>query len=54
MTLLPAPSAAMTALPRDYDSDPERFLPDAREPHDDVHPDVAARLAAAGPQSRSS
>jgi SAM-dependent methyltransferase len=38
----------MTALPRDYDSDPERFLSDARKPHDDVHPYVAARFAAAG------
>ncbi|HTS97444.1 MAG TPA: class I SAM-dependent methyltransferase [Streptosporangiaceae bacterium] len=38
----------MTALPRDYDSDPERFLSDSRRPHDDVHPYVAARFAAAG------
>ena len=38
----------MTALPRDYDSDPERFLSDARKPHDDVHPYAAARFAAAG------
>jgi len=38
----------MTALPGDYDSDPERFLSDSRQGHDDVHPYVAARLAAAG------
>jgi SAM-dependent methyltransferase len=38
----------MTALPRDYDCDPERFLSDSRQAHDDVHPYVAARLAAAG------
>ena len=38
----------MTALPRDYDSDPGRFLSDSRQGHDDVHPYVAERLAAAG------
>ena len=38
----------MTALPRDYDRDPERFLSGTRVPHDDVHPYVAARFAAAG------
>lgn len=38
----------MTALPRDYDRDPGRFLSDSRQGHDDVHPHVAARLAAAG------
>jgi SAM-dependent methyltransferase len=38
----------MTALPRDYDSDPQRFLADATRPHDDVHPAVAQRFAAAG------
>jgi SAM-dependent methyltransferase len=38
----------MTALPRDYDSDPQRFLADSTRPHDDVHPYVAARFAAAG------
>jgi len=43
-----AGNPTMTALPRDYDSDPERFLADARQPHDDVHPYVAARLAEAG------
>jgi SAM-dependent methyltransferase len=48
MAFPPVSSAAMTALPRDYDSDPERFLSDARKPHDDVHPYVAARFAAAG------
>jgi SAM-dependent methyltransferase len=38
----------LTALPGDYDTDPQRFLANADWPHDDVHPDVAARLAAAG------
>ena len=38
----------MTALPRDYDCDPERFLSDSRQGHDDVHPYVAERFAAAG------
>jgi SAM-dependent methyltransferase len=38
----------MTALPRDYDRDPDRFLSDSRQGHDDVHPYVAERLAAAG------
>jgi SAM-dependent methyltransferase len=38
----------MTVRPRDYDSDPDRFLSDSRHPHDDVHPYVAARFAAAG------
>ncbi len=38
----------MTALPGDYDADPQRFLANAEWPHDDVHPEVAARLAAAG------
>jgi SAM-dependent methyltransferase len=38
----------MTALPRDYDSDPQRFLADSTRPHDDVHPYVADRFAAAG------
>jgi SAM-dependent methyltransferase len=38
----------MTALPRDYDSDPQRFLGDSTRPHDDVHPYVADRFAAAG------
>ena len=38
----------MTALPRDYDSDPQRFLADSTRPHDDVHPAVAGRFAAAG------
>jgi SAM-dependent methyltransferase len=38
----------MTALPRDYDSDPGRFLSDSTQGHDDVHPYVAERLAAAG------
>ena len=38
----------MTALPRDYDSDPGRYLASTEWPHDDVHPYVAARLADAG------
>jgi SAM-dependent methyltransferase len=38
----------LTALPGDYDTDPQRFLANAAWPHDDVHPYVAARLAAAG------
>jgi SAM-dependent methyltransferase len=38
----------MTALPRDYDCDPQRFLADSTRPHDDVHPAVAGRFAAAG------
>ena len=38
----------MSVLPNDYDSDPDRFLSTEKHPHDDVHPYVAARLAAAG------
>lgn len=38
----------MRALPNDYDSDPSRFLSAEKHPHDDVHPYVAARFAAAG------
>lgn len=38
----------MTALPNDYDSDTGRFLSAGKHPHDDVHPYVAARFAAAG------
>ena len=38
-------------VPRDYDVDPERFLSHAGWPHDDVHPYVAARFAAAGVQT---
>ena len=38
----------MSALPNDYDSDPGRFLSAGKHPHDDVHPYVAARFAAAG------
>ncbi|MEP7022870.1 MAG: class I SAM-dependent methyltransferase [Actinomycetota bacterium] len=41
-------AGAMTAMPRDYDSDPERFLADGKWPHDNVHSYVAARLAGAG------
>ena len=32
----------------DYDADPQRFLAGTKWPHDDVHPYVAARFAAAG------
>jgi SAM-dependent methyltransferase len=35
-------------VPRDYDEDPGRFLSGTGWPHDDVHPYVAARFAAAG------
>ena len=38
----------MSALPNDYDRDPDRFLSAEKHPHDDVHPYVAARFAAAG------
>jgi SAM-dependent methyltransferase len=38
----------MTAMPRDYDSDPGRFLASSDVPTGDVHPEVAARFAAAG------
>jgi SAM-dependent methyltransferase len=38
----------MTALPSDYDSDPERFLSSTKWPHDDVHPYVAERFASVG------
>ena len=38
----------MSVLPNDYDSDPGRFLSAEKHPHDDVHPYVAARFAAAG------
>jgi SAM-dependent methyltransferase len=38
----------MTAMPNDYDSDPGRFLSAEEHPHDDVHPYVAGRFAAAG------
>lgn len=38
----------MSVLPTDYDSDPGRFLASEEHPHDDVHPYVAKRLAAAG------
>jgi ubiquinone/menaquinone biosynthesis C-methylase UbiE len=43
----PATLAVMSVIPRDYDRDPERFLSADRYPHDDVHPYVAARFAAA-------
>ena len=38
----------MRALPNDYDADPGRFLAAGKHPHDDAHPYVAARFAAAG------
>ncbi len=38
----------MRPLSRDYDTDPSRFLATDEHPHDDVHPYVAARFAAAG------
>src|SRR5215469_1337833 len=38
----------MSVLPSDYDRDPDRFLSTEKHPHDDVHPYVAARFAAAG------
>jgi SAM-dependent methyltransferase len=38
----------VSALPPDYDSDPGRFLATGKLAHDDVHPHVAARFAAAG------
>jgi SAM-dependent methyltransferase len=41
----------MTAMESDYDSDPGRFLASAQMPHEDVHPRVAARLAAVGVQA---
>src|SRR5215469_7156236 len=37
-----------TVMPRDYDSDPGRFLTACDLPQDDVHPYVAARLAELG------
>lgn len=40
--------APMRVLPNDYDADPGRFLSTEAHPHDDVHPYVAARFAAAG------
>lgn len=41
----------MSALPNDYDCDPERFLSSEKYAHDDVHPYVAARFAASGAQT---
>lgn len=38
----------MSTLPPDYDSDPGRFLANADWPHEEVHPYVADRFAAAG------
>jgi SAM-dependent methyltransferase len=42
---MPDPAPAM---PRDYDSDPGRFLAASELPQDDVHPYVAARLGQLG------
>jgi SAM-dependent methyltransferase len=44
----PATLAWMSALPNDYYCDPGRFLSTEKHAHDDVHPSVAARFAAAG------
>jgi SAM-dependent methyltransferase len=38
----------VTALPPDYDTDPERFLSNAKWDHEDVHPHVARRISEAG------
>jgi SAM-dependent methyltransferase len=38
----------VTALPPDYDTDPERFLSNAKWEHEDVHPHVAHRIFEAG------
>jgi hypothetical protein len=38
----------VSVLPGDYDTDPDRFLSSEKHPHDDVHPYVARRFAAAG------
>jgi hypothetical protein len=43
----------MKPLSRDYDADPSRFLATDEHPHDDVHPDVAARFAACAPNRDS-
>lgn len=40
-----------SALPNDYDADPSRFLAAEQQPHEDVHPYVAGRFAAAGVRS---
>lgn len=45
---LAARLASMRALPNDYACNPGRFLSTEKHPHDDVHPHVAARFAAAG------
>ena len=44
----PGPRAEVVRRRLDYDADPERFLSGTGWPHDDVHPYVAARFAAAG------
>jgi SAM-dependent methyltransferase len=38
----------VTVLPPDYDTDPERFLSNAKWDHEDVHPHVARRISEAG------
>jgi SAM-dependent methyltransferase len=38
----------MTALPPDYDTDPERFLSNTKWHHEDVHPHVTQRIFEAG------
>jgi SAM-dependent methyltransferase len=38
----------VTALPPDYDTDPERFLSNAEWEHEDVHPHVARRISVSG------
>jgi SAM-dependent methyltransferase len=38
----------VTALPPDYDTDPERFLSNAKWDHEDVHSHVAERIARTG------
>ena len=38
----------VSVLPPDYDTDPERFLSNAKWDHDDVHPHVAEQIAQAG------
>jgi SAM-dependent methyltransferase len=40
--------AGVSVRPADYDDDPARFQATGEHPHDDVHPYVAARFAAAG------
>jgi SAM-dependent methyltransferase len=46
--MLVAHNWVVTALPPDYDTDPERFLSNAKWDHDGVHPYVAERIARLG------